>query len=1108
MSVEAEYALFAHASGADYGARLRAVTAPACALETPDMPECTVREKLADSNDQAGQTVTWEVEVPGDAVAGRQGVQSEGEEGTVVLLAAGASSDTGTFTKTPLSPSMSWQAGSSGGGFSTSYPLAVPPVASGMAPLVAFEYSSSSVDGRTNAESAQTSWMGEGWSYEPGYIERSYRSCAQDKATTPYHTNNTGDECWVEANATIAWGGRATELVLDDGSNTWRLADDDGSKVTKYTGPGNWGNGAETWKVTVPDGTEYHFGLNRIKSGWVTGDPETNSTFNVPVFANHSGEPCFSTTFANSWCTMTWRWNLDYVVDRSGNTMTYYYKKETPKTGWHGSATSLKNYDRAGYVEKIVYGTRKGQEYVGSPPAVVEFTNADRCLSSCWLDSTTPDEPHWPDTPWDLNCPQAWTSCTGNKSPSYWNYKRLSKVTTKVFVSGAYSTVDEWVLDHVFPATGEPTVDPALWLDDIVHTGKAVTPPITLNMVHFGGATMANRAGFEAVNTGVNVYRVRLGYITNEYGGQTKIAYENSDCGSGIATPNPADNPRRCFPQYYTDPDDDSDAGWTWWNKVRVTSVTEDDLVGGQPDVVTSYTYSMEGSSVTALWHHTDSNRFSTRLNNRSWADFRGWPTVTTVKGTGTGHSTKTKQLFFRGMHGDRTDSGWGNRTANITNSENQQYTDLYYRAGFLYEEIVVNTDTAVADSKKLHFPWQYQTGFDSLGGGIMPSALAANVVRENTTISRTRVTSTGSPVMTDTKTTTTWDPAFVRVTQITNNGKVLFNTTTNPYGDDTGTYAGDETCTKLEYAATTAAWMTNRVSATFINSGLTCTAMSQTATLAATRTYYDNETVNGALPTTAAQVRGLPSKTEELSEWTPAASYTATGLTAYDDLGRATSVTDTTNRLTTTTYTPQLGNPVTSTKITQVVNNTTGAGLDTTTTLDPLRGLPLTVTDANGKVTTGEYDALGRLTKVRHPGNASAFPDVQYTYQVQNTLPSYIKTSTLIPSGASGDAQLDSYELFDGLVRPLQTQAPGANGSRVVTYNKYDARGAVTETGPQHHSAATASGTLVPLQTNSSIGYTKLTYDGLGRKTTEQLWSANGAGPGRGVPGDLQLHR
>ncbi|NUT33564.1 MAG: hypothetical protein HOV79_10865 [Hamadaea sp.] len=216
------YGAFAHGFGGDYGGRLRPVLAPACALTTPDVPECTVRTPLVGANDAKSQTVSARVELPTAVVVGSeaQGTESgigglESADGTeqvageqIMLLAAEASSDEGTFSKTSLSSAMSWQAGMSGGGFSTSYKVNVPQVPGGLVPDITFTYSSSSVDG-PNAETAQTSWLGEGWDYSPGYIERTYIGLARRTTTPRPHSRRRTRATNAGTRQTRAWCGLA-----------------------------------------------------------------------------------------------------------------------------------------------------------------------------------------------------------------------------------------------------------------------------------------------------------------------------------------------------------------------------------------------------------------------------------------------------------------------------------------------------------------------------------------------------------------------------------------------------------------------------------------------------------------------------------------------------------------------------------------------------------------------------------------------------------------------------------------------------------------------------------------------------------------------------------
>ena len=131
----------------------------------------------------------------------------------VFALTAGAASDNGDYSQTSLSPTYSWTAGTPGGGFSYDVPIALPPApAGGPTPDLKLSYSSSSVDGRSNATNNQVSVLGEGWDLQTGYIERSFRTCGDDGSTD--HPN---DLCYfTDANATLVFNDRSTPLVKDD----------------------------------------------------------------------------------------------------------------------------------------------------------------------------------------------------------------------------------------------------------------------------------------------------------------------------------------------------------------------------------------------------------------------------------------------------------------------------------------------------------------------------------------------------------------------------------------------------------------------------------------------------------------------------------------------------------------------------------------------------------------------------------------------------------------------------------------------------------------------------------------------------------------------------
>jgi hypothetical protein len=110
-------------------------------------------------------------------------------------------------------PDGTWNVGPQTGDFSWTYPMAAPNTAGGLQPDISLSYSSQSVDGRVSDTNNQTSWIGEGFDYHPGYIERRYITCQDDDTDIP-------DQCWSHHNATLNLGGRSTELVYDDGEWT------------------------------------------------------------------------------------------------------------------------------------------------------------------------------------------------------------------------------------------------------------------------------------------------------------------------------------------------------------------------------------------------------------------------------------------------------------------------------------------------------------------------------------------------------------------------------------------------------------------------------------------------------------------------------------------------------------------------------------------------------------------------------------------------------------------------------------------------------------------------------------------------------------------------
>jgi len=998
LRVTVSYADFEDAYGGDWKTRLRLVLLPACALTSPNSPDCVQQTPLPSTNLVGRSTVAADVDVDGagesvstptaevSSSGGRGGGVGSGlvdlagnpltadpvadseDTSLVVALAAASSSDTGDFTKTKLSQTASWAAGQSGGGFSWSYPLQVPPVPGGLAPKVNFGYSSPSVDGQTASQNSQPGWLGQGWDYSPGFIERSYRACIDDTANSPHWTvmNTYPDMCWRMDNAHISWNGHATELIPEGTTGTpntdrptvWHLADDPGTKVQRID---RSNVASEYWKLTTTDGTQYFFGLVQLP-GYKSGDRSTVSTVQEPVFANHAGEPCYNSSSASSsWCLMTYKWMLDYVVDPHGNSMAYFYATVAQKAGWQNNTTATW-YSRDIWPIRIEYGMRAGQELAtANPPAEVVFATSNRCnTSSCGTHNAT----NWPDTPWDLDC-QAGTSCP-SPTPVFWSSNRLSSVTTQVYNGAGYTPVDSWSLYSWFPAQPSHTgsTDPWLWLDRIYHTGSGTGAgvegsSISVPYVQISGINNAALRQRAAINTSAGLadpWLWRVYRIDNEYGGRVEATYSAQDSGCTDYTnpPDPDNNAKRCFPKQLN-------GSWVWWHKYVVTKVIESDLVGGSPPVEHTYTYGLSatvgaqtvGTPGGVLWHH-DMDAWGSSLAYRSWSEFAGYPVVTEVTGASGGTQSKKMTLYFTGLEGDRTDAGDGTRSSQLIDSQGGNYYNFYWRKGVVRESLTFLGNTSTLASYSINNPIGVQTASRSLSTSWALSApVTATMQHNGSTHTYTYVAATAS-----------WREQATIYTYDQYNNVVK----QSQYGDTA--VSSDDTCSTTDYNYNTALYIVDKPRQTYTQA-LTCDLVIISDPLLS-GTIYAYDQPGAADPDEyLAPTKGDVTRTRQALD--PNWGLITTSEAEFDSYGRPTKVKDALGNPTTTAYT-QVNGLTTQITVTNVL------GHQVTSVLNPQRGVPVTVTDANGKVTTGHYDALGRLLKVWQPGHpTSATPDAEY---------------------------------------------------------------------------------------------------------------------------------
>ncbi|MER6917593.1 RHS repeat domain-containing protein [Streptomyces spiralis] len=1069
VDVQVDYTGIASAYGAGWASRLHLVRLPACALTTPKAAKCRRGVPLATDNDVKSHTLTATVALPPAQSAPSSSSLAAGETSTqsmVVLAAeAGTSGDEGSFKATSLAPSGSWSAGGNSGGFGWNIPFAVPPVPGGLEPKVGLTYNSSAVDGRTSSTNNQTSWVGEGWEYSPGYIERTYAPCENDKEGGN-NTEKVGDLCWKSQNATLSLNGRSTPLVWDSGKSVWKPADDDGSRVELIKGSSpndvNGDRDYEYWKLTTTDGTQYWFGKNRLP-GWSSGKAETNSVFTVPVYGNHSGEPGHGTDFASSVQVQGWRWNLDYVVDPHNDAMALYYVKEAGYYAQNNKIDAPVAYTRGGYLTRIDYGLRAGEALTTTNPAgQVTFDVTDRCLSDCTFDEA--HAANWPDVPVDLNC-KANEQCL-QASPSFWSRKRLTAVNTFALQGSTMQPVDTWTLAHQYPGTGDVS-SPALWLASILRTAKAGDlPDLTLpRKITTGGTLMPNRVDTSEGRPPLNKYRVTR--ITSETGANTLVTYSPTECTTG-SLPAPDKNTKRCYPSWWT-PDGAVDPVKDWFHKYVVTQVVEDDTTAGTGSESKSTTYEYDDGP---NWRR-DQNEF-TLDKHRSWSDFRGYGTVRTL--TGTTNRTKTESTYFLGMAGDTLADGSPRDVPKING-----ITDRNDFSGRTAETRTYDKDGTGGKivAKTTYIPWESDatatqpiTGItdpDKPGtaGPQLPDAVAylsgtvtekASTLLDDGTTWRTLTTSR------------TYDPVYGLLTSEGDDGDPGHGVA--PVCTRTTYVPPDKSNWLIAYPSEVVQISTSRCDGGFLNSSIT----------SASRTSYDDQSLGTAPKPGQVNV----TKTEQASKLDAngALVWETTAQASYDQYGRVTSSTGQDQQTTTTAYTPATGAQPTT------ITVTNPKGQTATTTLDGLRGLTLKATDANGHTATSEYDSLGRLTNAWSAGRATTDdPNVTYTYDISATAPSTVTTKQRYEDGTWGT----SVTLYDSLLRERQTQtdAVGVTG-RTVTDTFYDTQGRAFQTDAPFYNDQPVSTTLLTVTPNQIPASTVTEYDGRGRPTATVTLSLN----------------
>ncbi|MBQ0993526.1 sugar-binding protein [Micromonospora sp. H61] len=1077
VRVGLDYAGFAEAFGGNYGSRLGLVRLPACALTTPSVSGCRSGTPLVSSNDVSAQSVSAEVSLWSG------GTNARSTEGVSLVLAAVADAGEeggkgGTYAATDLKPSGSWTGGGSTGSFTYSYPIAVPPAASELVPSVDLSYDSASVDGQTASTSAQSSWVGDGWSTGRSFIEHSFASCQDDPGgrASPVKTS---DRCWDGSILTMSLNGSSTVLVWDAGKRIWKPESDNGEVVTRVTDSNN-GSGTEDtdyWRVTLRDGTVYEFGRNRLP-GWTSGKPETKSVDYAPVYSPHEGDPCYDPAgFSASVCTMAYRWSLDHVVDVHGNAMAYYYGQDANRYGRNRGATDV-SYIRDSWLSRIDYGFRNGDAY-GTVPNRVVFHAGDRCLSGTCQPLNSANKANWPDVPFDLICASG-TDCD-SWSPSFFSTVRLASIETQQWNigTGKHEKVDSYALTHTMPATGDGT-SPTLWLSSIVRTGHDTSAggspeAITLPSVSFSGIKLPNRV--DTAGGLPSFYRQRISTITTETGSVIAPSYELPVPCTAPVSQSPASNTKSCYPVYWM-PDGYENPHRDWFHKYAVTRVTSTDPTGGAPALTTSYRY-LDG----AAWRYDENEVVKPKY--RSYGQFRGYAKVQTFTGDGVNdRRTQSEVTYYRGMSKNNSTTA-----VNVTDSAGGVHEDVDEFAGRELESTEYVGENGRVDTSTITSYWASGATATRARSGL--PALTAQWVQTLKTYTREAVTSGASPTWRYTATEHGYDASTASATLGALKHSYTYTVPTNPTYDRCTSYTYAPANTGKNLLGLTAQVETVAVACGGFTAGNPASTPGSVNTLTAPatvnrpaqvvkteRTFYDDTTFAETFPQTTAPSKGNVTMTRTATDHASGAyTWQTAGRSTYDAWGRVVDSYDAKGNKSTTGYTTNAVGLVTGASSTNPSQQTSS------TTVNPRRGSTLTSTDANSVVTRQQYDAVGRSTSVwLHSRPTSSPANHTFAYTVSKTGVTAVTSRTLNNSNGYQTA----VTLYDALLRERQTQAITPQGGRLITDMFYDTRGwtrASYNGWWDNSTLPTVSPPVSATGLNKQVpNQTFTTYDGLGR--------------------------
>ncbi|MFF2298759.1 RHS repeat-associated core domain-containing protein [Arthrobacter sp. NPDC058127] len=996
--------------------------------------------------------------------------------GTIPMTTPGTvpnADGSGNFAAPPGASSGAWGVTGQTGGFTWSYPFTTRKAPAGPTPSLGLAYDSAMVDGLTSATNNQASVIGDGWSLAGvGSIRQKFASCMDQGVSGSY------DLCGAVGGQqfSISFGGRSGQVIKDAVTGTYRLQNDDNTRIEYLTAAGSNGTfDGGYWKLTDTSGTQYFFGRNHLPN-WDGTKASTNSADTVPVGAATPSQPCAAGSFAQSLCQQAYAWNLDYVVDIHNNSEAFYYTQDTNNYTTQAGTGPLKSYVRSSRLARVDYGMRAGTELGSSSPLRIELAYTPRCTGvACSAGD---------DVPTTFGCGPTGTCAT--YSPTFYGDQRLLKVTTRTNTGPTtYQDVDAWNLHHSMPAPGDGT-KPALWLDSVDHQGvntaTGVGGAVSEPGVAFAHQALQNRV--YVVDGLAPLDRNRISKITTVTGASIAVTYLGAECTPTNLPALPETNTKRCFPQWWTPTEPIiQTARMDYFHIYPVASVSTSAGPGattGSVDMPTRYEY--QG---TPAWKYAGPAYVPGAGGSQlTWSVNAGWSKVKTISGNAAvaGQNPSSITTYMRGLDGTPSNSSGGKVSASVTASDGTTITDSPWFVGTAVETQKFLGETGPQLSTTITIPWAAGSATATGSGTGSPTA------RHTGTASVKKIIASSTGNGTRTTTTSNTIDGLGRVTSVSDSG-------------ETGVTPGS--CTVTAYADSTGAESTGAnllsLPATTTTYAGPCAANGAPAgnILTAAQTLYDSSmAATPGAPGYQAPTLGNPARTDTATAVNGTTVMTwKTGPTqTYDPLGRTVTSTDNTTgtaRTTSTAYNPATGLPAS-------VTTTNPLGWTTTTAFEAIRGNKTTATDENGNVTSYQYDASGRVTGVwdpMRPQATNAAPTQAIAYTISQSAPSSIQHTNINGNGQP----ISSYEIYDGLGRIRQTQKLSPGGGTIATdtfYNSFGAKQLVNN--DYYYTTSPGSTLMIPnVGVSSSDQYD---YDAAGRLITDTaltngnqtLWTTN----------------